>query len=144
MDDSLEAGAGALVAITAGFAEGGEEGRARERAVVERVREAGAVMLGPNCGGVADTGVRPRPRDRRAHSRPDRAWSPRAATSPPSWPCWPAEAGLGFTRVASIGNQADLEVADLVADLGRHGPTEVIALYVEDFRGGRALAEAMI
>ena len=143
VDDSLEAGAGALLAITAGFAEGGEEGRARERAVVERVREAGAVMLGPNCGGLADTGaglglgvggLTPGPIGLVAQSGNVAAELALLAS----------DAGLGFTRVASIGNQADLEVADLVADLGRHGPTEVIALYVEDFRGGRALAEAMI
>ncbi len=143
VDDSLEAGARALVAITAGFAEGGAEGRARERAVSERVREAGAVMLGPNCGGVADTGaglglgiggLTPGPIGLVAQSGNVAAELALLA----------GEAGLGFTRVASIGNQADLEVADLVADLGRHRPTQVIALYVEDFRGGRTLAEAMI
>ncbi len=143
VDDSLEAGARALLAITAGLGEGGEEGRARERAVVERVREAGAVMLGPNCGGLADTGAElrlgvggltPGPIGLIAQSGNVAAELALLA----------AEAGLGFTRVASIGNQADLEVAELVADLGRHSATEVIALYVEDFRGGRALAEAIV
>ncbi|HYQ09925.1 MAG TPA: CoA-binding protein, partial [Gaiellaceae bacterium] len=54
VDDSLAAGARALVAIAAGFAELGEEGAARERALVERVRGAGAVLVGPNCLGVFD------------------------------------------------------------------------------------------
>src|SRR5262249_2410585 len=53
-DGALAAGARAIVAIAAGLGETGEQGRARERAVVARVREAGAVLLGPNCLGVYD------------------------------------------------------------------------------------------
>ena len=54
VDDSLAAGAKAIVAISAGLGEMDESGRERERAVVERVRSSGAVMLGPNCLGVFD------------------------------------------------------------------------------------------
>jgi acyl-CoA synthetase (NDP forming) len=54
VDESLAAGARALVAIAAGFAELGEEGAARERALVERVRAAGAALVGPNCLGIFD------------------------------------------------------------------------------------------
>src|SRR3984893_4543249 len=56
VDDALAAGARAIVAITAGLGEMGHDGRAIERAVTERVRAAGAVLVGPNCLGVADTG----------------------------------------------------------------------------------------
>ncbi len=52
IEASLAAGARAIVAITAGLGELGEEGKARELAAVERVRAAGAIMLGPNCLGV--------------------------------------------------------------------------------------------
>ena len=141
--DALGAGARALVAITAGLAEGGEEGRARERAVVERVQR----------GRRGD--ARPQLRGRCGHRRRARS----GLGAPTAGPIGlisqsgnvalelarlAADIGLGFTRVASIGNQADLEVADLVTDLGRHEATKVIALYVEDFRHGRALAEAIL
>ena len=55
VDASLEAGARAIVAIAAGLGESSEEGRLREQAVAERVRAAGAVLLGPNCLGVYDS-----------------------------------------------------------------------------------------
>src|SRR6185437_1811591 len=48
----LAAGARALIGITAGLGELGDEASARERALVGRVRDAGAVLLGPNCLGV--------------------------------------------------------------------------------------------
>ena len=54
VEESLAQGARALIVITAGLAEKDEAGRERERALVERVRDAGAVMLGPNCIGVFD------------------------------------------------------------------------------------------
>ncbi len=40
--------------ITAGLGESGAEEQERERALVERVRAAGAILLGPNCLGVYD------------------------------------------------------------------------------------------
>src|SRR6185503_12176184 len=49
---------------------------------------------------------------------------------------------LGFSRFASIGNQADLDVAELVASYADHPATELIAVYVEGFRDGRAFAAA--
>src|ERR1700736_620358 len=47
VDDALAVGARAIVAITAGLGELGEDGRTIERSVVERVRAAGAVLVGP-------------------------------------------------------------------------------------------------
>jgi acyl-CoA synthetase (NDP forming) len=50
--------------------------------------------------------------------------------------------GLGFSRFASLGNQADLEAAELVEAFAAHPSTRVITLYCEDFRDGRAFARA--
>ena len=55
VDDALNAGARAIVGVTAGFAELGADGRALQDRIVERVRSAGAVLLGPNCLGVLDS-----------------------------------------------------------------------------------------
>ena len=50
--------------------------------------------------------------------------------------------GLGISRFASLGNQADLEAADLVGALAEDEHTRVIGVYCEDFRDGRAFARA--
>src|SRR5207245_10785964 len=49
-------------------------------------------------------------------------------------------AGVGFSRFVSLGNQADLTAAECLESLVAHEPTRVIALYLEDFGDGRALA----
>jgi acyl-CoA synthetase (NDP forming) len=141
VDDSLAAGARALVAIAAGFAELGEDGAARERALAERVRAAGAVLVGPNCLGLVDGA----------------AELQLASTPLPAGPVGfvsqsgnvlletallLADFGLGFSRAVSIGNQADLGATELVAALGEHEGTRVIGVYCEDFRDGRAFVEA--
>ena len=141
VDDSLAVGARALVAIAAGFAELGEEGAARERALVERVRSAGAALVGPNCLGVFDGA----------------AELQLASTPLPAGPVgFVSQSGnvllevgllledhdLGFSRAVSIGNQADVDATELVAALGEHEQTRVIGVYCEDFRDGRAFIEA--
>ncbi len=141
VDASLAAGAKALVGITTGLGETGDEGRARETAIVERVRAAGAVLLGPNCLGIFDSAT-----------SLDLGWSElqggsiglvsQSGNLALELALLAEDYGLGFSRFASLGNQADLEAGELVRSLIDHEPTRVIALYCEDFRDGRAFARA--
>jgi acetate---CoA ligase (ADP-forming) len=141
VDDSLAAGAKAIVAISAGLGEMDESGRERERAVVERVRANGAVMLGPNCLGVFDA-----PADLDLASNEFPAGSigliSQSGNLAIEIGLMAAEVGLGISRFASLGNQADLEVADVVRAYVDHEATTMIAIYGEDFRDGRAFARA--
>ena len=141
VDDSLAMGARALVGITAGLGEAGGDAAARERALVQRVRDAGAMLLGPNCLGVYDASS-----DLGLCSN---EFPPGAIGLISQSGNLALELGLmsrryslGFSRFASIGNQADLDLAELVASYAEHPATELIALYAEDFRDGRAFAAA--
>ncbi|MFB7337536.1 acetate--CoA ligase family protein [Streptomyces adustus] len=141
VDEALGCGARAIVAITAGFAETGTAGRARQQAVAERVRAAGAVMVGPNCLGIADNttdlflasdtftpgGVALLSQSGNLALELQLRFAPH---------------GLGFSRFVSLGNQADVTLVDLLADCARHEDTRAIAVYAEDFADGRAFAEA--
>ncbi len=143
VDASLEAGARAIVAISAGLGESGDGGRAIERAVVERVRAAGAVLLGPNCNGVFDAAAELQ------LGLDGLQNGPIGLISQSGNLCYEiallaADVGLGVSRVASVGNQADLDAGDLVAAFAADPSTGVIAAYVEDFRDGRAFARAAL
>ena len=141
VDDSLAAGAKAIVAISAGLGEMDESGRERERAVVERVRSSGAVMLGPNCLGVFDA---PAGLDLASNEFPSGSIGliSQSGNIAIEIGLMAAEVGLGVSRFASLGNQADLEVADIVRAYIDHDATTMIAIYAEDFRNGRAFARA--
>ena len=140
IDDAIAAGTRAVVVITAG-SEHGDAGGDREVALARRAREAGVILLGPNCLGIFDaaTGLELVPNDLPRGSIGLLSQSGNLALEIGAL----AEAvGLGFSRFVSLGNQADLEVAELVAELGEHDGTELIAIYIEDFRDGRAFARA--
>ncbi|MGZ4482495.1 MAG: acetate--CoA ligase family protein, partial [Gaiellales bacterium] len=131
----------ALVGITAGLGESGEDGLARQRALVERVRAHGAMLLGPNCLGVFDASSElglasnefPAGRIGLISQSGNLALELGLLAG---------AAGLGFSRFASIGNQADLDLAELVSSFALHEHTHAIGVYVEDFLDGRAFVEA--
>ncbi|MCJ1676313.1 acetate--CoA ligase family protein [Streptomyces sp. APSN-46.1] len=141
VEDALACGAKAIVGITAGFAEAGPAGAARQRAVVARVREAGAVLVGPNCLGIADNTTE-------LYLASDRfapggvALLSQSGNLALELQLRGAPHGVGFSRFVSLGNQADVTLVDLVEDCARHEATTAIAVYAEDFGDGRAFARA--
>ncbi|MFD5618898.1 acetate--CoA ligase family protein [Streptomyces yangpuensis] len=141
VDDALACGAKAIVAITAGFAEAGPAGLARQRVVADRVRAAGAVLVGPNCLGIADNTTE-------LYLASDRfapggvALLSQSGNLALELQLRGEPYGLGFSRFVSLGNQADVTLVDLVEDCARHRPTSAIAVYAEDFGDGRAFAAA--
>ncbi|MEV6583175.1 acetate--CoA ligase family protein [Streptomyces sp. NPDC051582] len=141
VDEALACGAKAIVGITAGFAEAGPEGLARQQAVAARVRAAGAVLVGPNCLGIADNTTE-------LYLASDRfapggvALLSQSGNLALELQLRAAPHGLGFSRFVSLGNQADVTLVDLVEDCARHEATAAIAVYAEDFGDGRAFARA--
>ncbi|MGH3311045.1 MAG: acetate--CoA ligase family protein [Streptomyces sp.] len=141
VDDALACGVRAIVGITAGFAEAGPAGLARQRAIADRVRAAGAVLVGPNCLGVADNTTE-------LYLASDTftpggvALLSQSGNLALELQLRGAPHGLGFSRFVSLGNQADVTLVDLVEDCARHEPTRAIAVYAEDFGDGRAFAQA--
>jgi acyl-CoA synthetase (NDP forming) len=140
MDEAIAVGARAVVVITARSADG-DAGGAADVALASRAREAGVILLGPNCLGIFDACAELElvPNDLPRGSIGLLSQSGNLALE---IGMLAETAGLGFSRFVSLGNQADLETAELVHELAEHDGTELIAIYVEDFRDGRAFARA--
>jgi acetate---CoA ligase (ADP-forming) len=140
VDDAIAAGCRALVVITAGEADG-DAGGARDVALAARAREAGVILLGPNCLGVFDAAAElelvPNNLPRGSIGLISQSGNLALELG-----MLAEDAGLGFSRLVSLGNQADLEAGELIGELAGHEGTELIAVYVEDFRDGRAFARA--
>ncbi|MEU7046215.1 acetate--CoA ligase family protein [Streptomyces varsoviensis] len=141
VEEALAAGARAIVGITAGFGELGADGKAREAALAERVRRAGAVLLGPNCLGVLDSTSGLYLASNPLPAGPVGLIS-QSGNMALELSAFLTGRGLGFSRFASLGNQADLNAADLVRAYAAHDGTELIAVYCEDFGDGRAFVAA--
>ncbi len=140
LDDALAIGARAIVAVTAGFAEVDAAGRAFEARVAARVRSQEAVLLGPNCLGVLDNNTELHLTSNQMAPGPVGLIS-QSGNLALEISVVLERRGLGVSRFASLGNQADLTAADLLEAYASDEATELIAVYCEDFRDGRAFAE---
>ena len=136
VEDALAAGARAIVVISAGT-----EGSGRDAALGARVRDAGAVLVGPNCLGIFDAESE---LELASNDLPPGtiAMISQSGNLALEVSLLAHEAGLGFSRFVSLGNQADLTTAELIDAMAAHELTQAIALYVEDFRDGREFARA--
>lgn len=141
--DALDAGAGALIVITAGFKEVGPEGLARERELAELVRSRNARLMGPNCLGLIN-----------AHHNMNASFAKhmprRGGISVMSQSGalltaildWAAERRVGLSKLISMGNKADLSETDFLQALADDPDTHVIVGYLESVLAGDAFIKA--
>jgi acetate---CoA ligase (ADP-forming) len=141
IDAALEVGARSIIVITAGLGERDASGRVRELALRDRVRAAGALMLGPNCIGIFDAGANLRISSNEYPAGPIGLISQSGNLSLEVGLLL-GRVGLGLSRFASVGNQADVTLPDLLEHLAEHDATKAIAVYVEDVADGRAFVAA--
>ncbi len=143
VDDCAAAGVKSIVVISAGFAEAGEAGRALQHTLVERVRNHGMRMVGPNCMGVlnASSGVR-----MNASFSPLMPPSGRVSLLSQSGALGIAiielaiERQVGLSTFVSVGNKADVSGNDLLQYWERDPDTDVCLLYLESFGNPRRFA----
>jgi acetate---CoA ligase (ADP-forming) len=134
---------GAAVVLSSGFGEVDDEGRRSQAALLDAARAAGLRLVGPNCMGV--------------YSAPARLngtyfWDlPRLAGGIGVVSQSGAYGGLifrhlgtrglGVGRFLSIGNQVDVDIAEVIAWLADDPATTLIACFVEALRDGRRFVE---
>jgi len=143
VDDCAERGARALVVITAGFADAGDDGAKLQQQLVEKIRGYGMRLVGPNCFGVVNTDPAVCMNGSLAQELPKRG---RIALSSQSGALGMAlltlaqKRGLGLSMFISMGNKADVTGNDLLLYWEDDPDTDVIALYLESFGNPRRFA----
>lgn len=133
----------ALLVISAGFAEIGEEGEQRQRELLEIARGFGMRIIGPNCMGLINThpAVRLNATFAPASPRPGRlGFSSQSGALGIAVIDRTRELGLGISTFVSVGNKADISGNDLLQYWERDPETDVILLYLESFGNPRKFA----
>ena len=133
----------AAVLIASGFGELGTGGREREAQLQEVARHYGMRFIGPNCVGVVDTYA---PIDttfiRTMPARGVIGFVSHSGAVCGGTMDWASAVGVGFSRILSLGNQADVNVADALESLAADPHTRVVAAYIEGLPDGRRFVEA--
>ena len=131
----------AAIVISGGFKETGEAGKELERQMLEKAREAGIRIIGPNCQGVNSTSSGlcaswPLVTTKGAISVVSQSGTVGAALE-----CWAADEGVGICKFVALGNKSDVDEIELLEYLADDPATKVIALYIEGARDGRKFME---
>lgn len=144
LDDCIAVGVAAVVVITAGFGEVGEEGKKREAALLEKIRRAGIRMVGPNCMGVINTDPKVRMHGTFSAIFPPAgnvAMSSQSGALGLAVLDYARSLNIGFSTFVSVGNKADVSGNDLIQYWAEDPNTDVILLYLESFGNPRKFGE---
>ena len=145
--DCAEAGVRVASIYSDGFAEAGPEGLARQTALVAQARAGGLRLLGPNSMGVVNLPGAMAMTTNAALETPALHPGPfsvisQSGTAMGSLLSRGSERGFGFSKLLSIGNEADLSVGEIVDFLIDDPETGAILLFLETLRQADHLAAA--
>jgi acyl-CoA synthetase (NDP forming) len=143
--DCARAGVKVASIYSNGFAESGESGAQRQQEVLELAREQGVRVLGPNSMGVVDAHAKTTITVNAALELPTLATGSlgvitQSGTVLGTLISRGQARGLGFSRLVSVGNEADLSVAEIGELLIDDEHTDTILLFLETVRDPVALA----
>ncbi|MBI4645082.1 MAG: acetate--CoA ligase family protein [Bacteroidia bacterium] len=128
--------------FASGFAESGEEGKEKKKQMAELAEKSGMRICGPNCQGSvslkerviggfsASLGVKP------LNSGPI-GYVTQSGALGYSIFSLAQEAGVGFSYVASTGNEVDLHTLDFMEYMLENADTKMIISYLEGIKNGK-------
>ncbi len=130
------------IVISGGFSETGEEGKKLEEELKRVANEWDVNFIGPNCIGTIDT-----------HTPVNTTFVTGMPESGEIGFCsqsgamvasvidWARGAGVGFSRIVSLGNQVDVNETQMIRALHEDEQTSVITAYIEGVSDGKAFME---
>jgi acetate---CoA ligase (ADP-forming) len=147
LEDCGKRGVAVASIFSGGFADAGAQGMQRQAKLVARARALGVRLLGPNSMGVIDV---PGRLAVSVNAVLEMDALPAGSTSIVSQSgtmlgtllSRGAARGLGFAKLVSVGNEADIGVGELVELLAEDPGTRVILLFLETVRDAERLARA--
>ncbi len=137
MHQCAKIGTKSVIIITAGFKEVGKEGKALEEKVAQIAREAGIRIIGPNCLGlIVPTSKVNASFGGDLPSAGGIAYLSQSGALLAAILDIATANKIGFSKLISIGNKADVDELDLIKALSGDKETKVIAGYLENITDG--------
>lgn len=143
LEECAAAGIRAVIIASGGFSEVGAAGKELEERCCEIARREGLRLVGPNCIGILDTHL---PLDTTFLPPPGPPPGSVAFISHSGAICaavidWARGQGFGLSRLVSLGNQIDVNEADMLMPVAEDRYTRVVTLYLEGVSDGRRFVE---
>jgi acetate---CoA ligase (ADP-forming) len=131
-----------VIIISAGFKEVGRDGAALEKELLMIADNYKMRILGPNCLGLINPHLNMNASFAEGlPSRGNVSLISQSGAMAVAILDWAYQSKLGFSKVISIGNKADLSEIELLEYLAKDKSTQVILLYLESITDGRRFME---
>ncbi len=144
MEECGKKGVKIAVVITAGFKEMSEEGHHLEDRIVEIAHRYGTRIVGPNCLGLI---IPPIGLDTtyvaQSPNPGEIAFISQSGAIVNTVVDWSLTKDVGFSMVVSVGNQSDLNFFDYLRAAAADPNTNVIIMYIEQIKNGKAFMEVV-
>ena len=147
VEECAKKGVQVAVVMTSGFGELGDEGKAAQARMAATAKAAGMRLVGPNCQGLANFATGAVANFSTIFNELEPVDGPVAIISQ-SGACSQAiyilarQRGLRVRHMHATGNEADVTVADLAAEIVREEGVRLVLLYMEAIQRPDILAQA--
>jgi acetyl coenzyme A synthetase (ADP forming)-like protein len=140
VEQCAEKGIKAVTVITAGFSEVGN--RKQEQSILNVARKHGMRILGPNCFGTVNPSIHLNSTFALNNVKKDSiGFVSQSGALGAAIIDLSATEGIGFSRMAFLGNESDIDFNEIIDYLDSDKDTKVILLYIESLKKGREFIE---
>ncbi len=130
------------IIITAGFKEIGEDGADLEKRLLNVAGKYGMRFIGPNCMGVLNRAAELNTTVMPLIGKPGKlGMISQSGTYVAQTIVYLKKRGIHFSKAFSVGNEADVNIIDVLEYLGEDPHTTAVAMYIETIRDPRRFLE---
>lgn len=143
--DCVEKKVSSVVIISAGFSEIGDEGKKLQEEIVKICKDNEINMMGPNCLGFVNNTVNLNASF--ASSTPKNgnvSFISQSGAMVSALIDWSNSSTVGFSKIFSMGNKADIDEGDVLDYLYSDDSTDVIIIYMEHLSVNDKLTDILI
>lgn len=126
------------IIVTAGFRETGKAGRSMEEDITAVAAQYGIRFVGPNCLGIINSEISLNTTVAPLTTGPGKlGFASQSGTYVTQVLPYLRKRGIRFSKAVSLGNEANIDIADALEYLGEDAQTQAVILYIEGIRDGR-------
>lgn len=142
VDDCIKKKVEIVIVISSGFKETGEEGKELEEKIASKLKDAGIRLIGPNTLGLINNSINLNLSfGRKNPGKGSTAFISQSGAFCTALLDMAVRDNIGFSKVISIGNKADISENELIEYLQKDKETQSIAIYLEEFKDGKDFVE---
>lgn len=147
VDSLLGKGVKSIILITAGFKEIGKEGEELEKKLLEKIKNSGARLVGPNCMGIINSNGKIKLNATFVAEQPEKgntAFLSQSGALGAAVLNSLRATNIKFAHFISVGNKADLNEIDFLHYWQNDENIKSVTMYLESFENGEELIKSII